>query len=166
MLEEYMTEYKSIIQQYAGKARTAVLGGAVAAGLLLSGCNSDADVASRNLSQAADNFEVNRRVIFVNGITDNYLLTIEGLCSIEADRADNQLEVTCKVGEEEFKKHFLGLSDNVFYLVEQLEPSTVSTHHYRVVFKPQSIIPDIDFRGDAGELGDATRPAEPTVPAR
>lgn len=118
---------------------------------VLSSC-SDADIASSNLSVAADNFQVNRRVIFFNGITDKYLLTIEGLCSLGNQDTSDQLTVTCKTGPGLFKKHFLGLSDNVSYMVEQLEPQPVSTYHYRVIFKPQAIIPDIDFKGDLGEL--------------
>jgi len=113
------------------------------------GCN-DAQIASSNLSRAADNFEIMRRVVFLNGITDTYLLSIEGLCSIEDQR--NQLEVTCRVGDREYKKHFLGLSDNVTYFAEQLDGARVSAYHYRVVFKPQSILPDIDFRGSGEEL--------------
>ena len=116
--------------------------------LLVVGCRDDADVASYNMVKAADNFEIDRRIVFVNGITDSYLLEIEGKCSIEADTMDLQLEVICKVGDEQYKKHFLGLSDNVFYVVEQLEPIGVSAYHYRLVFKPQSIIPDIDLRVD------------------
>lgn len=105
----------------------------------------DADIVSENLSKAADNFEVDRRVVMFNGITDEYLLTIEGACSINDD--GNQLEVVCKVGDGEYKKHFLGLSDNVSYFVEQGEPIEASAMHYRVTFKPQSILPDPDFRG-------------------
>lgn len=122
----------------------AVLVAAVAA-LSLQACGgSDANVASENLSKAADNFEVPRRVVFFNGITDTYLLSIEGRCSIEDE--GNQLEVTCKVGKNKFKKHFLGLSDNVSYFVEQVEGKNVSTSHYRVVFKPSTIVPDVDIR--------------------
>lgn len=118
----------------------------------LAACVPDAQVASHNLSKAADMFEIDRRVVFYNGITDSYMLTIEGRCSIEKDAADVQLEVTCKTGPNEYKKHFLGISDNVTYFVEQLEGRNVSVYHYRVVFKPQSILPDVDLRGDAGEL--------------
>lgn len=111
----------------------------------ITGCgDSDADVASENLSTAAEQFEIERRVVFFNGITDKYLLSIEGRCSIEEDELGKQLEVTCKVGDGEFKKHFLGLSDNVSYLVEQTEAAAVSTYHYRVIFKPEVIVPDID----------------------
>lgn len=132
--------------------RTKYIAGAlvgVGAMLALSGCSSDADVVSENLSKAADNFEVNRRIVMFNGITDKYLLTIEGPCSI-ADEG-NQLEVTCKVEPGKYKKHFLGLSDNVSYFVEQGEPVKASANHYRVTFKPQSIIPDPDFRGSTSD---------------
>jgi hypothetical protein len=108
------------------------------------GCN-DADVASRNLSKAADMFEINRRIIFYNGITGEYMLTVEGLCSLGNNDPAKVLTVTCKTGEEEFKKHFLGLSDNVTYFAEQVESANVSRYHYRVVFKPAAIIPNIDI---------------------
>jgi hypothetical protein len=114
--------------------------------LLLSGCSSDADVASKNLSTAADNFEIQRRIIFVNGITDKYLLVIEGRCSLGNFDAERELSVTCKIGDEQFVKHFLGLSDNVTYVVEQTKAASVSEYHYRVVFKPEEIVPDIDLR--------------------
>lgn len=117
--------------------------------LALVGCSDDADIASHNLSKAADNFEIDRRVVFFNGITDRYLLEIEGRCSI-VDDGSRQLEVTCKTGPEEFKKHYLGLSDNVSYFVEQLEAADAGEYHYRVTFKPESIIPDIDLRTEDG----------------
>lgn len=120
----------------------------------LSACSSDADVASENISTAADNFEVNRHILFVNGITDKTLLEIEGRCNIKDE--GNQLEVTCKIkegdGSRSFLKHFLRLSDNVTYVVEQLEGIDVSEYHYRRTFKPEAIIPDIEMRtsGDEG----------------
>ncbi|AEJ95070.1 site-specific recombination directionality factor RDF [Mycobacterium phage Jeffabunny] len=122
---------------------TAVAGAALAVGLV--GCSSDADVASDNLSKAADNFEIPRRIVFFNGITDKYLLEIAGYCSIAPDTASQKLDVTCKKNGQ-FKKHFLGLSDNVSYFVEQIEGANVSTDFYEVNFKPQSILPDIELR--------------------
>jgi hypothetical protein len=114
--------------------------------------NNDADVASRNLSKAADMFEVDRRVVFYNGISGEYILTIEGRCSLGNHDSAGRLTVTCKTGPESYKKHFLGLSDNVTFFAEQIESKSVSVYHYRVVFKPQAIIPDVDFRGSAKEL--------------
>jgi hypothetical protein len=124
----------------------------VIAAAVLAGCSADADVASRNLSKAADMFEINRRIVFYNGITGEYMLTIEGLCSLGNYDSAGSLSVTCKTGPTTFKKHFLGLSDNVTYFVEQMEPTEASVFHYRVVFKPQIIVPDVDFRGDTKEL--------------
>jgi hypothetical protein len=120
--------------------------------LATTGCDSAASTASYNTSQAADNFEVNRRVVMFNGITDKYLLVIEGRLSITADTVDDQLEVIVKTGPNEYKKHFLGLSDNVSYFVEQLDPSPASEYHYRVFFRPQQIVPDVDLQVDPTDL--------------
>lgn len=114
--------------------------------LTLAGCSSDADVASRNVSKAADNFEVARRIIFYNGITNDYMLSIEGYCSLGNQDKTGRLSVTCKTGPGVYKKHFLGLSDNVTFFVEQLDAKNVSTSYYRVIFKPTTIIPDIELR--------------------
>jgi hypothetical protein len=80
------------------------------------------------------------------------MLTIEGRCSIGNNDKDGQVSITCKTGEDAYKKHFLGLSDNVTYFVEQLDSADVSTYHYRVMFRPQTIVPDVDFQGSLGEL--------------
>ena len=112
---------------------------------LLSACN-DADVASRNLSKAADNFEVNRRIVFYNGITNDYMLVIEGLCSKDNSSTEHTLGIVCKVGPNSYKKHLLGLSDNVTFFIEQIDGKNVSTYHYRVIFKPSTLIPDIEIR--------------------
>lgn len=120
----------------------------------MAGCDNDARVASRNLSQAADNFEISRRIVFYNGITGDYMLSLEGRCSFDASQA-RKVDVTCKTGPNEFKKHSLGLSDNVTYFSEQLNGADVSVYHYRVIFKPQTILPDVDFKGSASALGRA-----------
>jgi hypothetical protein len=115
-------------------------------GLSIVGCSSDADIASRNMSKAADMFEVSRRVVFYNGINGEYMMTIEGLCSLGNNDSKGTLSITCKTGPSAYKKHFLGLSDNVTFFVEQLEPKDVSVYHYKVIFKPQSILPDVDVK--------------------
>ena len=118
--------------------------------ILMTGC-SDAMIASHNLSKAADNFEILRRIVFYNGITGDYILTIEGRCSFEdgsgKEVASNNVSVTCKQGDKKFVKHTLGLSDNVTYVSEQVKAESVSQYHYRVIFKPQTILPNIDFKG-------------------
>jgi hypothetical protein len=117
----------------------------LAMGALMAACSNDASVASHNLSKAADNFEIMRRVVFYNGITGDYMLSIEGLCSLDAS-AGTKIAITCKTGPADYKKHFLGLSDNVTYFIEQVDGAKVGVSHYRVTFKPSVILPDIDVR--------------------
>lgn len=127
-----------------------LVAGLIGASVILGGCQRDAQVASQNLSKAADMFEIDRRVVFYNGITGEYMLTIEGKCSIEDQKS--QLEVTCKTGNKEYKKHFLGLSDNVSYFAEQIDGVGVSTYHNRIIWKPQSIVPNIDINVDVDDF--------------
>lgn len=110
----------------------------------LASCSQESDTASFNVSAAAHNFEVNRRAIFYNGITGEYILIVEGLLSVKEN--GDRLEVIVKTGPKEYKKHYLGLSDNVTYFVEQLEPVAADPFHYRVIFRPPTIIPDIEVQ--------------------
>jgi hypothetical protein len=112
--------------------------------LSVSGCDA-ADLASENISKGADNFEILRKVIFYNVITGEYMHVIEGYCSIEADTLDNQLEVTCKTGPQSYIKDYLGISDNTSYMVLQVEGANVSTYHYRVILRPQTLLPSIEI---------------------
>lgn len=119
--------------------------------VLVSGCGLEADVASKNLSIAADNFEVSRRIVFYNGITGEYILVIEGLCSLGNFDQTGELSVTCKVDDSEYKKHFLGLSDNVTYFAEQQMLQAVDVYHYRVIFRPETILPAIELDLSTGQ---------------
>lgn len=114
---------------------------------IATGCNeTNADVAAKNISKAAEQFEVARKIVGINGITDKYLWEVDGYCSVETSDSGltGALEVTCKIADHKYKKLFFGLSDNVTYVVQQVDPIDVSTSHYRVIFKPETIIPDID----------------------
>jgi hypothetical protein len=115
-------------------------------GLALPSCAPESDVAAYNVSTAAHNFEVNRRAIFYNGITGDYILTIEGLLSVKESETQKRLEVIVKTGPKTYKKHYLGLSDNVTYFVEQLDPVTADPFHYRVIFRPATIVPDVELQ--------------------
>lgn len=105
--------------------------------------SSDADVASSNITTAATMFEVDRRIVFYDAIQGVYLLSIEGKCVLETGAKD--LAVTCKTGAKSYKKHFLGLSDNVTYFAEQMDGVEADVYHYRVIFRPSAIIPNIDL---------------------
>jgi hypothetical protein len=113
--------------------------------LLVSSC-AQADVASNNLSIAADNFEINRRIHFYNGITGEDFLVIEGLCSLGNSDKTGSLSVTCKVGANTYKKFFLGLSDNVTYFSEDLEPAPINVWNYRVILRPSAVIPGLELQ--------------------
>jgi len=116
--------------------------------LSLTGCGitaSDAYVARANLETEEQNFRIDRRVVFYNGITGEYILTIEGKLAIIVD-SDGDLVVTVKTDSGKYLKHYLGLSDNVTYFSEALEPSAVSVSSYKVIFKPSVILPTIEVR--------------------
>ncbi len=108
------------------------------------GCQQESDVAAYNVSQAAHNFEVNRRVVFYNGITGEYILTIEGLLSVTPEAG--KLSVIVKTGPAQYKKHYLGVSDNVTWFCEQIDSVPADPFHYRVVFRPTTIIPDVQIK--------------------
>ncbi len=116
--------------------------------MMIVGCALEADVASKNVSKAADMFEVNRRIVFYNGISGEYILVVEGYCSLGNFDPSGELSITCKVGSTEYKKHFLGLSDNVTYFAEQIDAAEASGYRYRVIFRPSTIVPDLEV--DAG----------------
>lgn len=108
---------------------------------LLSGCSSDATQVTHNIKKDAEQFRVMRRVVFMNNITGEYLFQAEGNCSVETNSTDNRLELTCKVGEEKYKVHYFGLSNNTSYIVEQMEWQEANKYKYEIIFKPESIIP-------------------------
>jgi hypothetical protein len=122
------------------------IGAVLAAGLLTTaaGCESNAKTAGDNISTAADNFEVQRKIVGVNTRTDKYLFYVEGRCSIE--RAGD-LIVTCKHGENDYRKHYVGQATDVAWVSTQMAGIDVSEYHTRVVLKPEGVIPDIDLRG-------------------
>lgn len=133
------------------KFRTKISAGLVAAaalGATITGCTSDSDVASQNLSTEAEQFRVDRQIVFYNGITDKYIAEFKGRCSVD-DSADldNTLAVTCKIGPNQYVKDYLGKSDNVTWFALQSKPVDVSVYHYEVIYKPENIIPDLRVEG-------------------
>jgi len=109
-------------------------------------CSSDADVASKNLSKDADNFKIMRRVVLYNGITDTYALSVEGLCSLGNDDTSAQSTVVCKMPDGKLVKHIFRLGDNMTVFAQQLDTADVSTQRYKVIFKPSTIVPDVESR--------------------
>lgn len=114
---------------------------------VLAGCTAEADTVDHNVTVAADNFEVNREIFVINGITDEVLYTVEGRCSITDE--GNQLEVLCKLAEgddpDNYVKHMFGISDNITYMVIQLDSLNVDPWHHEIRIRPETVIPDITF---------------------
>ena len=107
---------------------------------VLAGC-TEAQRASYNLSQEADNFNDIRQITVINCIQGDVLFQMTGKMSITADVSDNQLEVIVEDENGEYKKHFIGLSDNVTYVVEDITAENVSEYHYTLNFNPKMWIP-------------------------
>lgn len=105
------------------------------------GCDTEAERVNNNITQEAENFNVYRRVTVINCIKGDTLFSIEGLMNIKADTTDNQLELTVEVADGKYKKHFIGLSDNVTYTIEDISGSEVSKYHYSINYNPKMWIP-------------------------
>ena len=109
------------------------------------GCERQSDKVSYNLSKEADNFNIVRRITVINCIQGDVLFQITGRISLKVDNQDNQLELTVE-DNGTYQKHFIGLSDNVTYVVEDLNigANDVSQYHYTINFNPDMWIP-VDF---------------------
>lgn len=115
---------------------TAVIGATA-----LSGCTTEANRVSYNLSQEADNFNDIRQITVINCLQGDVLFQMTGKMSITADTADNQLEVIVEDEKGEYKKHFIGLSDNVTYVVEDVTAGDVEKYKYTLNFNPEMWLP-------------------------
>lgn len=106
----------------------------------LSGC-TEAERVSYNVSQSADNFNVIRRLTVLNARSDKPMFELIGAFSIKVDNMDNQLEITCETGKNEYKKHFIGLNEYTMYVIEDVGGAEVDKYHYEVNFLPEMIQP-------------------------
>lgn len=116
--------------------------------LLITGCSweDEADVASYNLSKEADNFNIYRKIKIINSQSDETLLEFEGWCSIYKDNADNQLEITYRVGEGQYYKDFVGLNDRTTYLVTQIDGTNVDKYHYEWLYHSNGDLIPIELK--------------------
>jgi uncharacterized lipoprotein YajG len=108
---------------------------------MLAGCDTQASRVSYNLSQEADNFNNIRQVTVINCLQGDVLFQMTGKISITADTADNQLEIIVEDENGQYKKHFIGLSDNVTYVVEDITSGDVSNYRYTLNFNPKMWLP-------------------------
>lgn len=109
--------------------------------LALTGCDTEASRVSYNLSQQADNFNDIRQITVINCLQGDVLFQMTGKISITADTTDNQLEIIVEDENGEYKKHFIGLSDNVTYVVEDITTGDVDKYKYTLNFNPKMWLP-------------------------
>lgn len=107
----------------------------------LTGCTAAEDV-NYNLSQAADNFEVVRKITVYNARTDMIIMEMEGIMSL-SNNSTSELVVTCKTGENEYKKNYVYLNEYVIYVVEDITGTVTDPYHYKIHF--YTALPDVDL---------------------
>lgn len=115
----------------------------LAMAVTLAACSTEADRVSYNLSQQADNFNDVRQITVINCLQSDVLFQMTGKMSITADTADKQLEILVEDENGEYKKHFIGLSDNVTYVVEDVTTGDVNQYKYTLNFNPKMWLPEI-----------------------
>ena len=128
------------------KPRTRILAAIAGVALLVGGltaCTTDADTASRNIATAAEQFEVQRTIVGINGITGETTFFAEGRCSFESE--GRRFDVTCRYGPDEYRKHVFIMGDQDSVSITQEQPIDVSVYHTRVILKPQSVLPEFDL---------------------
>lgn len=118
-----------------------IVGIMAAAVLTLTGCGNEVDKVSYNLSKEADNFNDIRQITVINCLQGDVLFQMTGKMSINADVSDNQLEVIVEDENGKYKKHFIGLSDNVTYVVEDVTSGEVEKYKYTLNFNPEMWLP-------------------------
>lgn len=102
---------------------------------------SESERVRENLAQEADNFNCVRRITVIDCITGDTLFQMEGRSSVIADTSDNQLEIVTEYQKGLYNKQIIGLSDNVTYIIEDLESTDVSEYHYEINFNPHMWLP-------------------------
>lgn len=108
------------------------------------GC-STAYTVNHNLSKEANEFNVYRRITVTNARTDTIMLQAEGYMSL-TNNESNELVITVKTGEDTYFKDYIYLNDWTCYVMEQIEPNSTDKYHYKLVFYPKRLVPDITFK--------------------
>lgn len=127
---------------------TAAIG--IAAVITLAGC-SKADTVSQNLSKEADNFQVERQIVFHDDITDTYIAEVDGLCSLGNSDSGGERTVTCKIGNNTYVKEIFQMGDNTSISSVQTKPLKEDPYAYKVIFKPTTI--DFDLQTPSHNAG-------------
>jgi hypothetical protein len=129
-------------EQMNNKRKIAMYFVAVLIIFVMAGCaENQASVASRNISQEADNFNVIRQVTVFNNITHETLIQITGKISVTYDPDDHQLEILIENEDGQYSKDIIGLNEVTTYTVHQVGGFTTSPYNYQINFNPKLLIP-------------------------
>jgi hypothetical protein len=111
--------------------------------VLLTGCRQS-DRVSYNLSVEADSFNVTRQLTVINTRAEDgnasILFQMTGNFSIEKE-TDGDLAVIGENPGGAYYKHFVYLSQDITYIVEDLGTTNVSKHRFEINFNPKMIVP-------------------------
>lgn len=110
---------------------------------IVAGCGSNADTVSDNIAKEAEKFNVGRRIVVTNSITDKAVFLVEGRCSFE--NPPGRLDVVCKDAPGKYTKASIGLGDNTTWASVQLGKISVSEYRTKIILRPESLIPDLDL---------------------
>lgn len=107
----------------------------------LVGCGDQASRVSTNVSTAADNFQVTRRLSVINLRSDTPVFELIGVFSLKDE--SNRLVITCKTGdgEDEYKKHYISKGEWIFWSIEDLSGANVSSYRYEINILPEMFVP-------------------------
>lgn len=116
-----------------------VIGLVLLVGMIVLGFSlrTEADVANHNLTKDADYFSCERKITVYNARTDTIILEATGYMSLSNNEM-GELIATFKVGENEYKKSYIYLNDNVLYVVEDISGTHTDPYHYEMVFHTQT----------------------------
>lgn len=109
--------------------------------LSIIGCQGESSRVSYNISKEADNFNVVRQLTVINCIQGDVLFQMTGKLSIEVDQMDKQLVITVEDENGKYQKHFIGLSDNVSYVVEDIRAKDIDKYQYVLNYNPKMWLP-------------------------
>lgn len=110
----------------------------------LSGC-TQAERVSSNLAKEADNFNVLRQVTVINCIANDTIYQMTGKMSIKADTADKQLEIVVENEDGTYSKGIIGLSDNLAYVVTDIDGNYVDKYKFTINYNPKLWLPPVQF---------------------
>lgn len=109
----------------------------------LVGC-TEASKVNYNISMQSQYFETERRVTVYNARTDKVIMYIEGYIDI-SNNDHSELVVTAKVGNGQYKKNYVYLSDYTLYVVEDITGTHTDPYHYKLYFHTD-ILPAVEIK--------------------